>query len=85
MQSIKSILSTSSISTDDRRRAHFRRDADRRNDDFLVRLILTAAALFLIGTYAGVQMEKRNAETLERYRYTPHSALRTPHFQKEAK
>lgn len=49
------------------RRETLRRDIDRRNDNFLVRLILTAAVVFLIGIYAGVHMEKRNAETLSHY------------------
>ncbi len=49
------------------RRETLRRTADRNNDRYLVNLILTAAVVFLIGIFAGIQMEKRNAETLKKY------------------
>lgn len=50
------------------RREHLRRDADRRHDDFLVRFILTVALALIVGVYMGVQMEKRNAQNIDRYR-----------------
>lgn len=59
------------------RRSESRRETDRRNDNFLVRLILTAAVVFLIGIFAGVQMEKRNAENLSQYSGSHHSSLIT--------
>lgn len=49
------------------RRTSFRRDADRRHDDFFVRFILTVALALIVGVYMGVQMEKRNSENIRRH------------------
>lgn len=62
------------------RRSELRREVDRRNDNFRVRFILTVAVVFLLGILAGVQMEKRNAETITR-----HSSLATHQSTTEAK
>lgn len=62
------LSSHSSLASFDEKRKQLRREVDRATDAFRVRLILTAAVVFLLGIYAGIEMEKRNARNIDLHR-----------------